>query len=204
MELKDEHLFSEINDASLAPEMNAVYGTAPVWIGAHYPKTSCKELELYVFTNKDPYRIYRDFIAHDVERDGRVLDIGSASGAQARLLSRYFSEVVCVEDSLPRLAFARKYNSAENIEYLEGRFPTEAVKGTFDYIFCVSVLYQNNGASVKIVSAAHSMLRPGGKLFIYNPNSTEADIADWGLRVEKWVAAHEEPMVHNDRIVVLA
>ena len=199
MILVDEDKFSDINDAALLEPMKAVYGNAPVWIGGHYPRASCAEFTTYARHNADPYRIYRDFIRDSAEHDGRVLDIGSASGAQSMLLARDFSEVVGVESDNARLEFARKYNSAQNIKYVNGRFPVDGI-GTFDYIFCVSVLYQNSGGK-DIVMKAYDALKPGGSLFIYNPDTTDTDIATWGLNATRLVG--EFDTCPNGRFVIV-
>jgi SAM-dependent methyltransferase len=192
LKLKDEHLFSTIDDPGLLPEMEAVRGAwnadikgAPAWIGGYYPKTSEPSLDIHVLVSADPYRIYRDYIRDHVDGDGRVLEIGSGAGAQTSLLSRYFSEVVGVESADVRVAFARKYNSHENVQYLHGRFPCDGITGKFDYVFCISVLYQNAASQRELVIAAHSLLVPGGKLFIYNPDTTQAEVDGWGLVTEK-------------------
>ena len=184
MELIDEHLFSEINDPALAEIMAPIYGCSPVWIGGHYPKTSCDKLEPYAKHNSDPYRIYRDFIRDEVEFNGKVLDVGSASGAQSRLLARYFTEVVGIERAEEKFLFAEKYNAAENIRYIRDAVPAVRDIGKFVYVFCVSVLYQNAG-NADIVKYLHGLLEPGGKLFIYNPATGESDVASWGLGAKK-------------------
>ena len=176
MILVDEDKTSPIDDTETFALVNSILdgssGAAASWIGAYRPSSSNPSFASYVNWNASHYTIYLDFIEKEMDAPGKVLEIGSASGARSMLLARYGNIVTGIDLERKRHEFAKVYNAHPNITYLLGMFPlpmgSPPLPSDYDYIFCVSVLYQSGNEPASIVDRALSMLKPGGKLFIYD------------------------------------
>jgi len=172
MKLVDEDKTSPIDDKEtfdlVQSILNGFSGAAASWIGAHRPSTSNPEFESYAKWNRAHYDIYLEFIEKEMDGPGEVLEIGSASGARSALLARYGCKVTALEHQPERHEFAMKYHPHPDITYVLGKFPKDAPPGPYDYIFCVSVLYQKNNNPQRMVEAMLKLLKPSGKLFVYD------------------------------------
>jgi 2-polyprenyl-3-methyl-5-hydroxy-6-metoxy-1,4-benzoquinol methylase len=172
MKLMDEDSNSPINDEEtfnlVQSILNGSSGAAASWIGAYRPATDTIAYCKYANWNASHYDIYLKFIEMEMDEPGNVLEIGSASGARSVLLARYGNRVTGIDLQKERHEFAKTHNSHPNVNYVLGMFPSLTLSADYDYIFCVSVLYQSGNEPAEIVKSALSLLKPGGKLFVYD------------------------------------
>jgi SAM-dependent methyltransferase len=128
--------------------------------------------------------------------EGRLLDIGCGPGRLDRLLAaaRPDLQVVGLDESPGMLRQAAKGPNPSNLEFRLGKLEEAEFAESFD--FALSVLSFHHWEEPDLaLAAAHRALRPGGRLWIYEPDpeagefELRADYAPlWGfLSLPLWV-----------------
>ncbi len=103
--------------------------------------------------------------------EGRLLDIGCGPGRLDRLLAaaRPNLEVVGLDESTAMLRQAEKGPNPANLEFREGKLEDADFAEDFD--FALSVLsFHHWEEPLEGLEAAYRALRPGGRLWIYEPD----------------------------------
>lgn len=107
---------------------------------------------------------------------GRLLDIGCGPGRLARLLAAANPqlEVVGLDASPDMLRQAGRGPALPNLAFREGRIEEASLDGEFD--FALSLLSFHHWEEPRAgLEAVHRALAPGGRLWIYEPDSDAAD-----------------------------
>jgi SAM-dependent methyltransferase len=121
-----------------------------------------------VYDDLDPDRSDLDAYAAMVDEFGaaRVLDIGCGTGTFATLLAARGVHVVGVDPAAASLAVARRKPRADLVSWVHGTAPS-ALPLQVDLAFMtgnVAQVFLTDAAWAETLAAAHSALRPGGRL----------------------------------------
>jgi len=111
-----------------------------------------------------------------IER-GRLLDIGCGPGRLARLLAAANPElqVVGLDASPDMVRQAGRGPSLPNLEFREGRVEEPFFDRFFD--FAVTLLSFHHWERPRMgLEAVHSLLAPGGRFWIYEPDAEASDL----------------------------
>ena len=106
----------------------------------------------------------------------RVIDVGCGSGVISSFLGRSGAEVLGVDGNAAAIEFATGKFAADNV-----RFELALVDETFrpgwpaDGIYCLEVIeHVYAGQARRMLEVFHSLLVPGGKVFLTTPNYASA------------------------------
>ena len=105
------------------------------------------------------------FLRNLPSRRDCALDVGCGSGILAYELSRFFTQVVAIDISIPMLEMARKKRPAPNIDYRFGDANDLDVVGPFDAIVSRTTLHHVDDLPATL-RRLRSLLRPGGRLIV--------------------------------------
>jgi SAM-dependent methyltransferase len=121
--------------------------------------------------------LYRRVGAEIPIEEGRLLDVGCGPGKLARLLAAANPQlhVVGLDSSPAMLEQARRGPAPPNLEFREGRVEEPFFDRRFD--FAVSVLSFHHWEEPRLgLEAVHTLLSPGGRFWIYEPDAEAADV----------------------------
>lgn len=107
---------------------------------------------------------------------GRLLDVGCGPGRLDRLLAaaRPELDVVGLDESAAMLRQAARGPALPNLEFRLGTLSSAGFREAFD--FAVSVMSFHHWEEPEAeLEAAHRALRPGGRLWIYEPDPEASD-----------------------------
>ncbi len=141
----------------------------------------------------DPYR--RRLTAHGFGGHGRVLDAGCGFGQWTLALAELNSQVVAIDHKAERLMFVRRALAAAghtNVAVRRAqldRLPDDL--GTFDAIFCYSVLPWTPWRQV--IPELARVLRPGGLLYV--------NAQGFGWYTFLWETRHNATQDYDPRLV---
>ncbi len=101
-----------------------------------------------------------------------VLDVGCGSGVIANHLAEQGAKVIAVDGNPAAIAFARKQFPSERIQFVNGLVDEVFEAGRpVDKIYCLEVIeHVYHEQVVKILQAFHTLLKPGGQVFLTTPN----------------------------------
>lgn len=178
------------------------------WIGAGIPETGSEKFKPIAKWAKEHWYMYSSFLKH-IPNDGmkmRVLDIGCGTGTSSINLSTLYPnlEITAIDIDKEAVEFAKRYNSALNIDYQAESFFDFNV-GKYDYIFALEV-YEHIPHSVHriFIDKCLSALKEKGKFFFTTPNEPDARDASYGhigflnkKRVPKFAARYSENILDS-------
>lgn len=121
--------------------------------------------------------LYRRVGAEIPIEEGRLLDVGCGPGKLARLLAAANPQlhVVGLDCSPAMLRQARLGPSLPNLEFREGRVEEPFFDWRFD--FAVSLLSFHHWEEPRMgLEAVHTLLSPGGRFWIYEPDAEASDV----------------------------
>ena len=102
-----------------------------------------------------------------------ALQLGCANGYESSMLASQFRSLLAVDGSRAFIQQAQANNKCDNVEFKQLLFENMSSKShlaKYDYIFCHYVLEHVFDPNV-ILQNIHSLLKPGGLLFVVVPNS---------------------------------
>lgn len=92
----------------------------------------------------------------------RLLDIGCSTGFMTALYADRFAAVTGVDIDQPAVEFARRNNSAPNIDYqVADAMATELPADSFDVVTCTHI-YEHVPDARRLIAEVNRVLRPGG------------------------------------------
>lgn len=101
-----------------------------------------------------------------------VLDVGCGSGVIANHLAEQGAKVIAVDGNPSAIAFAQKQFPSEKIQFVNGLVDEVFEAGRpVDKIYCLEVIeHVYYEQVVKMLQAFHTLLKPGGQVFLTTPN----------------------------------
>ncbi len=99
----------------------------------------------------------------------KVLDIGCGSGVFSGFLSDLGFEVVGIDISDGLIKVGKKNLANKNVKLIWGNFLEYNFNEKFDIIFCADIIHHLIKNIEQVVEKIDSLLKPGGKLYIFEP-----------------------------------
>jgi 2-polyprenyl-3-methyl-5-hydroxy-6-metoxy-1,4-benzoquinol methylase len=121
------------------------------------------------------------WMAENLPKGRRALDIGCGAGRYSVLLADLYEEVVAVDPAPRMIEIAKRDRSRPNVSYQvrDALDMTPEQDGLFDVVFAFSCVFHIAKPNV-ILPRLVALVAPGGALFIFDPDRPD----DWGQ--ENW------------------
>jgi len=117
-----------------------------------------------------------------------VLDVGCGSGTLSAYLGGYGANVLGIDGNSEAISFANRTYAKANVRFRQG-LVDEAFGDpeSVDGIYCMEVIEHVYFQQAKaMLGAFHSLLKPGGKVFVSTPNYHSLwPVIEWGMDILK-------------------
>ncbi len=116
---------------------------------------------------------HRYFIARELARGKKVLDIACGEGYGSFLLAEQASEVISCDKNIEAIKHARHVYQRPNLSFMQGDARHLPIKGSniFDLIVCFETL-EHIAEQQTLMGEIKRLLKPDGLLIISTPNSS--------------------------------
>jgi len=199
-----------INDQNLLQSLKDICFTdvdlRSGWVGPGIPKTNDQKIAPFAKWALEHWYMYESFLNDEIMRSsGEILDIGCGIGYAtinlATLLPQY--RITGIDNDKSGIAFAKKYNSQNNIHYIDSDFFKLKKDKKYTYVFALEV-YEHLPPLLHdlFIEKCLSTLAPGGKIFFTTPNELDEKDAEYGhigflnrSRAKKFIAKYRPNIV---------